>query len=359
MKYTSIQNMNEFTNNLKRFYPPDIKRIMEIECEVTEKIHGENFRVGKTADNRYFVGQKNLTFFEPDFESHPNWNKMSKNAKKQISRIHDYCKAFYDREITFYGELCGNGLQSGFIFPFDEYEVLYMDIILDGQYTPKVRTRDLIKRLHLMYVPYIGTMKLGHAIEMDVNKMPSMLCKNDYIEGIVVSPITYPEAWRLQSRLVLKIKTDKYSEQSKSKKTKGDMDGVKFQSTFADFITFGRFENVVSHCKETETVNYEMSDLKFLIKAMIADIEKECNDGQELSPADKKYLGRFVPVEYKKYLAERDADFLKESLNKVEEADMILSITKDENPTVTEIPIERVESSPKKRTRKKKSNNEE
>ena len=62
MKYTSIQNMNEFTNNLKRFYPPDIKRIMEIECEVTEKIHGENFRVGKTADNRYFVGQKNLTF---------------------------------------------------------------------------------------------------------------------------------------------------------------------------------------------------------------------------------------------------------------------------------------------------------
>ena len=252
MKYTSIQNLDEFTKNLKRFYPPDIKRIMDIECEVTEKIHGENFRVGKTADNRYFIGQKNLTFFEPDFESHPNWNKLTKNAKKHISRIHDYCKAFYDKEIIFYAELCGNGLQSGFKFLFDGYEILHIDIKLESQYLPKARTRDLIKRLRLMYVPYLGIMKLGHAIDMDVNSMASKVCENDFIEGVVVSPLNYPEVWRLQSRLVLKIKTDKYAEQTKSKKMNGNVKGAMFQSTFAEFITYGRFENVLSHCKETE-----------------------------------------------------------------------------------------------------------
>lgn len=301
-------NMNEFTKNLQRFYPPDIKRIMDVECEITEKIHGENFRVGKTADNRYFVGQKNGMFF--NFEEHPNWNRMTKNAKKQVGRIHDYCKAFYNREVIFYGELCGNGLQKGFEFSFDGYEILFMDISLDASYLAKDRTRDLIKRLKLSYVPYLGTMKLGHAIEMDVNSMSSKVCNNDYIEGVVVSPLTYPEVWRLQSRLVIKVKTDKYAEQSKSKKTNGDMDKIKFQSAFAEFITFGRFENVTSHCKETEDVKYEMSDLKFLVKAMVQDIEKECNEGKELSKDDKRYLSKYIPTEYKKYLDERNKDII-------------------------------------------------
>lgn len=342
MKYTHIQNLNEFTKNLTRFYPPDIKRIMEIECEVTEKIHGENCRIGKTADNRYFVGQKNGIFF--NFEEHPNWNKMTKNVKKQISRIHEYCKAFFNREIIFYGELCGNGLQSGFTFLFDGYEVLYMDVCLDGQYLPKDRTRDLIKRLHLSYVPYLGTMKLGHALEMKVNSMPSKFCKNDYIEGIVISPLNYPEIWRLQSRLVIKVKTDKYAEQSKSKKTNGDLDKVKYQSEFGEFVTYGRFENVLSHCKETEEVKYEMSDLKFLVGAMIQDIEKECNDGQELNKDDRRYLAKYIPSEYKKYLDEKNREYLSESVNRLNEADRVLSITTD--------------SSTKKRTRRKKIDNE-
>lgn len=336
MKYTSIQNMNEFTNCLTKFYPPDIKRIMEIECEVTEKIHGENFRVGKTADNRYFIGQKNGMFF--NFEEHPNWERMTKNTKKQISRIHDYCKAFFNREIIFYGELCGNGLQSGFTFLFEGYEVLYMDISLDSSYISKLRTRDLIKRLHLSYVPYIGTMKLGHAIEMDVNSMPSRFCKNDYIEGIVITPLDYPEVWRLQSRLSIKIKTDKYAEQNKSKKPNVNMNKVLFQSTFSEFITYGRFENVLSHCKETEEVKYEMSDLKFLVGAMIRDVEKECNEGQELSNDDRRYLSKYIPTEYKKYLEKRNQEIIAQHIDKIES---------NETAGVT-----------KKRGRKKKIDNE-
>lgn len=316
MKYSEIMNLHNLRKVLSRLSPENINKLMDVNCEVTEKIHGENFRVGKTKDNTYFIGQKNLIFTEGQFESHPNWNKFSVQAKKDITLILDYCKSYYDTEIIFYAELCGNGLQGGFTYPFEGYNILFMDIKVGGRFWEKEKVRFLIRGLGLSYVPFIKIMKLRNAIDLDVDSMSSLLCKEPYIEGVVISPEVYPDFWNLQSRLIIKHKTKKFSENvKKGKKEKGIKNVnwmVDFKTKFSDFVTYGRFENVLSHCKEMgETVSYEMSDLKFLISAVMDDIQKEENDGVEFDNPTRRYLGKYIPIKYKEYLNERLQETLK------------------------------------------------
>lgn len=317
MKYSEIMNLHNMGKVLHRLLPEQLEQLFNLRCEVTEKIHGESFRVGKTKDNTYFIGQKNQFFPEGQYASHPNWYKLSETAQRDIMMVLDYCKGFYDREVVFYGELCGNGLQSGFTFPFDKYEILFIDVKVDETYWNKGETKQLIQRLGLKYIPFIGYMTLSEAMNLDVENIGSHICNEDFIEGVVIAPVEYPDFWRLQSRLIIKHKTAKFSEVAKSKKDKGLKQinwMVEYKTEFSDFVTFGRFENVLSHCRETMEVHDDMSDLRFLIIEMIKDIEKEENDGQPLDAPSRKYLGKYIPIKYKEYLNEKTNEVISKSV---------------------------------------------
>ena len=88
-KYSEILNTSGLNGKLLRMDVELHEKLFNLESIVTEKIHGENFRVGIDGKTE-FIGQKNLIFRE--HEDHPNWNKFSDKAKKEINVIHAYIR---------------------------------------------------------------------------------------------------------------------------------------------------------------------------------------------------------------------------------------------------------------------------
>ena len=109
-------NTSGLNGKLIRMNPEDHDKLYNIPAIVTEKIHGENFRVGIDGKG-LFIGQKNMLF--RTFEEHPNWNRMSDDLKDEIFEIHKYIHnlkshpKYKQKNITFFGELFGNGMQKG------------------------------------------------------------------------------------------------------------------------------------------------------------------------------------------------------------------------------------------------------
>jgi hypothetical protein len=290
-------------------------KLFNLKAVVTEKIHGENFRVGIDGKGE-FIGQKNQHF--RNIEDHPNWNKMSDKAKLEINVIHAYIrgmkknKEYKQKNITFFGELYGKGMQSGFEWDFDDgLRVLWFDIKMNDQYYGNDGKRQLFKTLALETPPVIGIMTIREALKLDIENIKSQASLSDFIEGIVVTPDQMHEWWRFPARLILKYKTKKYSEESQGKH-KREKKINDFVSKYVDFVTEARLEHAIQSLNERGVeILYEMKDLQHIPREIIADIEKEENEGQPLAKEDRKYLGSYIPKFYKKYLD----DLLKEKMN--------------------------------------------
>ena len=106
-------NTSGLNGKLLRLDAEHHEKLFDLEAVVTEKIHGENFRVGIDGKGMW-IGQKNMLFRE--FEKHPNWNRMSDEVKGQIFNIHSYIHKmkklliYKTKNVTFFGELYGISL---------------------------------------------------------------------------------------------------------------------------------------------------------------------------------------------------------------------------------------------------------
>lgn len=305
-------NMSGLNGKLLRLDPQYHKELYGLKAIVTEKIHGENFRVGIDGKGT-FIGQKNMLFRE--FENHPNFNRMSEDLKGQIFDIHTHIHImkrhpkFKQKNITFFGELFGNGMQKGFTYPElnEGLNVLWFDIKLNDQYMNDVDKRLIFDTIGLEEVPTIGTMTIKEALELDIESIESRVAYEKYIEGVVITPLEIPEWWRFPSRLIIKYKTKKYSEQKQGKhKKEKPIDN--FVSQYVDFVTEARIDHAIQALQERGIeIVYEMKDLQYIPKEVIADIEKEENEGQLLDKKHRKYLGSYIPKFYQQYLADKVA----------------------------------------------------
>lgn len=309
MKYNSIMNTNGLAKSLLRLGPEITNLLLDMEAEVTEKIHGENFRVGVTADGRTFVGQRNGVFYDP--ADHPHWSKMNDEAKAGVQRLLELAQAFSffrGHSVVYYGELCGNGMQSGFKYPWDGLKVVYFDILEDSTYVNPSDAREFFENHDLEYAPvYHESMPVREALDLDVNSMTSILSDEDYIEGVVIKVndvARLNETWRMDSRFIIKHKSDRYSEMSKRKDRSPK---IVYDSPFVDFVTRARIEHAVQAIEEREpgTIQNEMADMRYIIYEVLADIEREENDGNPLEKADKKSVTKAVPRLYQQMLNEQ------------------------------------------------------
>lgn len=305
-KYSEILNASGLNGKLLRMNPEDHEKLFNLKSIVTEKIHGENFRVGIDGKGK-FIGQKNNTF--RDFENHPNWNKFSDRLKSEIELIHDFIaekktdSKFNQKNITFFGELYGKGMQSGFEWDFDDgLRVLWFDIKVNDRYEIYKNKHEVFQVLGIKEVPFIGEMTIKEALNLDIENIKSQASLSPFIEGVVITPNEEHDWWRFSSRLILKYKTKKYAEQKQGKHKK-EKPINNFVSKYVDFITEARIEHAIQALRENGIeIVYEMRDLQYIPKYVIADIEKEENEGQPLLKEDRKYLGSYIPKFYKKYL---------------------------------------------------------
>jgi len=321
--YNDIMNKHNLSGMLLKIDSKYYEEFYNLRADVTEKIHGENIRCG--VDNKgSFIGQRKTLC--RDFTDHSNWNKLSVRTKDELGRIHIYITnkkrdaKFAQKNITFFGELHGQGMQKGFTYPFsDGLRVRWFDIKVNDRYELFVDKQEIFRDLGLESVPYIGRMTIRESLDLDIENMKSQVAEQNFIEGVVITP-EVPDWWRFHSRLIIKHKTKKFAE-AKQGKSKSVKPINNFVSEYVDFVTEARIDHAIQALKERKIeILYELRDLQYIPKEVIADIEKEENDGHPLPKEDKKYLGSYIPRYYKKYLDDMLVNLQQELLNIKKEA---------------------------------------
>lgn len=334
MKYNSIMNTNNLMRSCEKLGPVITRELMNLECVVTEKIHGENFRVGVDGEGNPFIGQKNNKFYLMlsegwptretmafvGYDAHPHWNRMNHECRTLIDKLATFSLSKYNEtgdSFVFFGELCGNGMQSGFVYPWDGLKVLYFDVLYtsnddEGYYLPNRDAYYWMDYNKVPRVPVVATkLTVAEALKLDVESMKSEVAESDFIEGVVIKPVDRIKAyeiWKGDSRFIIKHKTQRYSEQ-KQRSTKNR--SVNTESVFCDFVTIARLEHAVQAAEEAgNIVEYEMRDLRFLRNFVIDDITKEENNNEPLSKEDIQALNKYIPKVYSDMLRVRTEELL-------------------------------------------------
>lgn len=319
-------NVRNFSKSCELLGPNITNELLDLKCIVTEKIHGENFRVGVTETGDPFIGQRNQIFYvmytgdisEPTWvgqSAHPNWNKLTSAARNKIDKLLGVCVMKFEETGTgfvFFGELCGNGLKTGFTYPWDGLSVLYFDVLFkerdeDAHYLAHRDAYYWMDYFNVPRVPVVATQNtIREALALDVEAMKSEVTGDGFIEGVVIKPVDrllVNAIWHSDHRLIIKHKTERYSEEAhrKVKVTVADIN-----SPFCEFVTIARIEHAIEKIEENgNPIEYEMKDMQYIRNEVVQDIEREENNGYPLTPEDNKALNKFIPKVYAELLREK------------------------------------------------------
>lgn len=305
-KYPKILNERNLVKRLGRLDEKRRDEILALPCLVTEKLHGENFRIAANG-NTVIFGQRSQKFSFLD--DHPRYGSFGDDLKISLERLAARYKSDVDfRQFVLYGELVGAGMHRGFTYPFDGLRVFWFDAWSSETRTfvPRSTLEEIADDLDLRCVPVVGAYTLGEALCMDVESLKSTVAVEDYVEGIVITPVEAPpgDLWPFEERLIVKRKTARFDEVAKKKDTSPRPEEP--PSPFVAFVVRRRLENVRGQLVESGVrLVDEMSDLKVIVPAMIRDIIEEENDGQPLDRRHTRQITRAVARLYREWLDER------------------------------------------------------
>lgn len=320
MKYSSLLNAHGLARQFTYTGEAIKQRILDLPCHVSEKLHGENFRMGLNEKGAPFIGQRNGEFQIAN--NHPRWNAMGAETQAEIARLIPFFPLLKKEEgirCVIFGELVGKGVQKGFDWPFEGLQVRYFDVFMEGvdeegnefsMYLDPKDAAQVFSDMRVQTAPVLyESIPLRDALMLDVDSMPSQVANNDFIEGVVIKPCNQEDAdalWKSQHRLAVKHKTAKYAEASQTKRQDMAKAVDTYDSPFSQYVTEARIEHAIQSIEEAEpgTIKSEMSDLKHIVPAVLRDIEKEENDGQSMDQKDKKAITRSIPSLYQLMLNE-------------------------------------------------------
>lgn len=306
MKYDSIMSLTNLNGKLIRSTEDERRKLLKCMMYVTEKIHGQNFRVGIDESGKWFIGQRKQIFYwdnEDGFlnegrQPHPNWHKMTSDTKADIFAV----LKKLERELSFgtvlYGELFGNGMQKGFTYgdiEDKELRVAYFEISVDGIYMePAKAMKKLQKEFNLLTVPIIGVMTLREFLDYDVESLGSKLANEDSVEGVVALPINgFVNGWDFADRFAIKKKVPKYAEQKQKDPKKSKKE--RYVSPFSQFVVENRLQHVLD---ELEQDGHLLSgDKEFrllLVEKMLENIQNEENNNEDFESNDRKALANEI-----------------------------------------------------------------
>lgn len=298
MKYSEVLTTYTLQKKLERLLKEHQEKIMSLSVEVTEKIDGENFRVGIDKSGKEFIGQHKATEtyyraeddqFLLNGKQHPRWNRFSIQLKEDIEKIFTYIhitNTGNHSDTIFFGELYGKGLGKGVIYDTDYLNVVWFDIEFNNKYLDPLATELLLNSLQLNKVPTIRNMTLQEFVDFDPMTLKPAISRTEHIEGIVAKPIEpYDNLWAYTDRLIVKNKIPEKSEGIKPIKKEI------YESPFEQFAEEERLRHVIADYTESGKEVTEDKDCRMEIVAlMVADIEKEANDHNLLPDKDRKIV---------------------------------------------------------------------
>jgi len=294
-KYNEIENCKR-TKFVKKIYEQDRDGGTWV---VTEKVHGANFSIKYDGSNFYcgkrtdwVVGEDN-TFY--------NYTLVLENHKNRIKDLYDHMKEELKLDfdsMTLYGELCGGSyphpdvkpikdavrVQAGIHYsPFNEFYVF--DMMLDDEYVNYNIAEEALAEYSFLYaqILWAGTLEecLQYSNEFQTG-IPTQLglppIEGNTCEGVVIKPNI--ASFMGHSRVILKNKNEKWSENTKKRKVfepvKMSGQGQEMLDEVFTYITENRLKNVLS--KEGK-IDHTM--FGYLMKKFTEDIMKDFLNDEE------------------------------------------------------------------------------
>lgn len=280
-KYNSIENSfrEEFITKIKMKYPEECKNGI---WAITEKVHGTNVQFGY--DGTEYTFGKRTGYFE-DGEKFYNLEKHAEHLRGAVKAVYETTVALKPdcKGVICFGELFGGSyphkdvekdktaqrIQKG-VFYCPHNDVFFFDVYVlteDAGYYLNVKDFESVMYtvqnkgyMELLYQKSKLIEGLNKALEYP-NDEPSEMYKiwglpqleDNIREGVVIKPYD-KDLWLGQSRVIIKNKSEKFSEKVHAKIDKQPIEipeeVVKCREEILQYINENRVNNVISHIGE-------------------------------------------------------------------------------------------------------------
>lgn len=265
---------------------PEILAVKQVVA--TEKIHGTNFRVhfpaGATSIDEVRFGGRNEDFGDGTtsfYGGRPvQWFKSQADLLERMLAVFG---SYGFADVTVFGEAFGAGIQKGIRYATDD-KVLFraFDIMVNENFVTYDLFVELCDKAGLPRVPEIwrGEPSLA-AFDALLEKTSTEAERNgvvdaaNYSEGVVIrsNPLLRDVFGQW---LIVKHKSEKFSEVAKAdpKRAKAD---VSMATSFAEtFVTRGRIVNALGRLADAGIeIHDDMQDMANLVPAIVKDLQKE------------------------------------------------------------------------------------
>jgi Rnl2 family RNA ligase len=285
---------------------PEILAVKEVVA--TEKIHGTNFRVffpeGMKSIDEIQFGGRNDEFGTGETSFYGGRPvKWFKEQRDLLERMMETFAAYAFAGVTVFGEAFGAGVQKGIRYATDD-RILFraFDIAVAENFLTYDLFVEICEKAKLPRVPEIWRGEPSRAAFDALLEKNSTEARQNGVteeknisEGVVIrsNPLLRDT---FGSYLIIKHKSEQFAEVAKADPNKPRAD-VSAATLFAQtFVTPGRVINALGRLKDAgKTVVNDMQDMRDLVPAMFADLQKECmpewNETLKAGMNDKQIRG--------------------------------------------------------------------
>lgn len=188
-----------------KFRHPLIEYIKDCEWIFTEKIDGTNIRIIWDGHKITFGGRTDNAQLPADLV-----NKLqelfSGNVNEEL-----FEQTFGEKEVTFYGEGYGAGIQKGGSYSSTKDFILF-DIEVDNIFLERPNIEEIAKTFNVKCVPIMLRGTIHEAVDFVKSKPNSMLAQEPMvIEGVVGTP-KFGMIDRRGNRIIVKVKVEDFTD---------------------------------------------------------------------------------------------------------------------------------------------------
>jgi len=223
---------------------------------VTEKIHGANFSFHTKGKMVRVASRNDLT------------DGTFYGSQVVIDRFEDAIMDLKNTEypdaeqISVYGELYGQGIQSGVFYRADKGFIAF-DLHVDAEIIPQSVSIELFREYCIPHVPVVeitDSLDEALAISNTFNSLlpnildPESVCQyetgENNAEGLVIQPFNKVLYLHNDSRVIIKSKTEAFQERKQKKRNKNPGTPNPFVELAEEYVNTARMEAVISKIGE-------------------------------------------------------------------------------------------------------------
>lgn len=275
---------------------------LEPEVVVTEKIDGTNMRFG-LVDNKFHIGTRNrllarVSKEEPLYDGDSDFNFVK--YLKELNMRNKMFDNFENKDIIFYGEFYGKGIQKRIHYGEERYFRVF-DIRVGEDLVDWETVVKLCQQLRLSTVPVLYKGKPDVKLFESLVTSPSVTAGQQGVgtphnhEGIIIKPASMHRN-KHGDWVMAKFKNPAHEErQSKTLKTSiENVIPTNVQEFVDEFVTENRLEHVLSHLKEQGVHIDDITATGQVLKEMSKDVCREGATELEQLNTDWKPIAKLI-----------------------------------------------------------------